>query len=74
MLCQQSDLTDATVRQIFHLSVGGPALRVHLSQCIWNGSAACFVCAHCAAGFASIVFDRPGKRSTAELCREHRKP
>ncbi len=26
------DLQDATVRQIFHLSVGGPALRVHLSN------------------------------------------
>jgi lysophospholipase L1-like esterase len=26
------DLTDATVRQIFHLSMGGPALRVHLSN------------------------------------------
>ena len=26
------DLTDATVRQIFHLSVGGPMLRVHLSN------------------------------------------
>jgi lysophospholipase L1-like esterase len=26
------DLTDATVRQVFHLSVGGPALRVHLSN------------------------------------------
>ena len=26
------DLADATVRQIFHLSVGGPALRVHLSN------------------------------------------
>lgn len=26
------DLTDATVRQIFHLSVGGPAVRVHLSN------------------------------------------
>ena len=26
------DLTDATVRQFFHLSVGGPALRVHLSN------------------------------------------
>jgi lysophospholipase L1-like esterase len=26
------DLHDATVRQIFHLSVGGPALRVHLSN------------------------------------------
>lgn len=26
------DLTDATVRQIFHLSVGGPALRVHISN------------------------------------------
>jgi lysophospholipase L1-like esterase len=26
------DLRDATVRQIFHLSVGGPAVRVHLSN------------------------------------------
>jgi len=26
------DLTDATLRQIFHLSIGGPALRVHLSN------------------------------------------
>ena len=26
------DLTDATVRQIFHLSIGGPALRVHFSN------------------------------------------
>ena len=26
------DLTDATVRQVFHLSVGGAALRVHLSN------------------------------------------
>jgi lysophospholipase L1-like esterase len=26
------DLTDATVRQIFHLSVGGPAVRVHISN------------------------------------------
>ncbi len=26
------DLTDATVRQMFHLSVGGAALRVHLSN------------------------------------------
>ena len=26
------DLRDATVRQIFHLSVGGPILRVHLSN------------------------------------------
>ena len=26
------DLRDATVRQIFHLSVGGPALRVHFSN------------------------------------------
>jgi lysophospholipase L1-like esterase len=27
-----ADLRDATVRQIFHLSAGGPALRVHLSN------------------------------------------
>jgi hypothetical protein len=26
------DLRDATVRQIFHLSIGGPALRVHVSN------------------------------------------
>jgi lysophospholipase L1-like esterase len=26
------DLRDATVRQIFHLSLGGPALRIHLSN------------------------------------------
>ena len=26
------DLSDATVRQIFHLSIGGPALRVHISN------------------------------------------
>jgi lysophospholipase L1-like esterase len=26
------DLRDATVRQIFHLSIGGPAIRVHLSN------------------------------------------
>ena len=29
---QADDLRDATVRQIFHLSVGGTALRVHLSN------------------------------------------
>ncbi|MGA7858183.1 MAG: hypothetical protein WCA11_09680, partial [Terracidiphilus sp.] len=27
-----ADLRDVTVRQIFHLSIGGPALRVHLSN------------------------------------------
>jgi hypothetical protein len=26
------DLTDATLRQVFHLSVGGRALRVHFSN------------------------------------------
>lgn len=26
------DLTDATIRQIFHLSLGGPAVRIHLSN------------------------------------------
>jgi lysophospholipase L1-like esterase len=26
------DMSDATVRQIFHLSIGGPALRVHISN------------------------------------------
>ncbi len=30
------DLRDATVRQIFHLSIGGPALRVHLSNAFGN--------------------------------------
>jgi lysophospholipase L1-like esterase len=28
----KDDLRDATVRQIFHLSVGGPVLRIHLSN------------------------------------------
>ncbi len=28
----RDDLTDATVRQVFHLSIGGPAVRVHLSN------------------------------------------
>jgi lysophospholipase L1-like esterase len=31
------DLRDATVRQIFHLSMGGPALRVHLSNAFGTG-------------------------------------
>ena len=31
------DLRDATVRQIFHLSLGGPALRVHLSNAFGTG-------------------------------------
>jgi lysophospholipase L1-like esterase len=32
------DLRDATVRQIFHLSVGGPALRVHVSNAFGTDS------------------------------------
>jgi lysophospholipase L1-like esterase len=32
------DLRDATVRQIFHLSVGGQALRVHLSNAFGTGA------------------------------------
>lgn len=32
------DLTDATVRQIFHLSLGGPALRVHVSNAFGTGT------------------------------------
>jgi lysophospholipase L1-like esterase len=27
-----ADMTDSTIRQLFHLSIGGPALRVHLSN------------------------------------------
>ena len=34
----EADLRDATVRQIVHLSVGGPALRVHLSNAFGTDS------------------------------------
>jgi len=34
----QSDLTNATLRQIVHLSIGGNRLRVHLSNAFGTGS------------------------------------
>jgi lysophospholipase L1-like esterase len=51
------DLADATVRQIFHLSVGGTALRVHLSNAF--GTTALHVTA------AHIA--RPVSRASAEI-------
>jgi len=41
------DLRDATLRQIFHLSVGGPAIRVHLSNA-FGGEALRFTSVHIA--------------------------
>lgn len=41
------DLRDVTVRQIFHLSVGGPALRVHLSN-VFGSEALHFTSVHVA--------------------------
>jgi lysophospholipase L1-like esterase len=51
------DLRDATVRQIFHLSLGGPALRVHLSNAF--GSTAIH--------FDSVHVARPLSPSSAEI-------
>jgi lysophospholipase L1-like esterase len=51
------DLRDATVRQIFHLSVGGPALRVHLSNAF--GSEALH--------FTSVHVARPLSPSSVEI-------
>jgi len=58
------DMRDATVRQIFHLSVGGPALRVHLSN-VFGTEALHFTSVHVArplspSGSAiDIATDRP---------------
>jgi lysophospholipase L1-like esterase len=51
------DLRDATVRQIFHLSVGGPALRVHLSNAFGTE----------ALRFTSVHIARPLSPSSAEI-------
>jgi lysophospholipase L1-like esterase len=51
------DLTDATVRQIFHLSVGGPALRVHLSNAF--GTEALHV--------ASVHIARPASSASSSI-------
>jgi hypothetical protein len=53
------DLRNATVRQIFHLSVGGRALRVHLSNAFGPE----------ALHFTSVQFpgDRPPERSAADI-------
>jgi len=52
------DLGDATVRQIFHLSIGGPVLRVHLSNA-FGTQALHFVTVHVARPIApaSAVID-----------------
>jgi len=52
-----ADLTDATVRQVFHLSVGGPALRVHVSNAF--GTAALH--------FTSVHIARPLSPSSAAI-------
>jgi lysophospholipase L1-like esterase len=58
------DLRDATVRQIFHLSLGGPALRVHLSNA-FGTEALKFTSVHLARPAASapgsidLASDRP---------------
>jgi lysophospholipase L1-like esterase len=51
------DLRDATVRQIFHLSVGGRALRVHLSNTFGAG----------ALHFTSVHVARPLSTSSPEI-------
>ncbi len=51
------DLSDATVRQIFHLSLGGPAVRVHLSNAFGTG----------ALQFTSVHIARAGSPSSAAI-------
>jgi lysophospholipase L1-like esterase len=51
------ELRDATVRQIFHLSVGGPALRVHLSNAFGTE----------ALHFTSVHVARPLSPSSPEI-------
>lgn len=48
----QADLRDATVRQIFHLSAGGPELRVHVSNA-FGTQALRFTSVHIARSLAS---------------------
>ena len=51
------DLRDATVRQIFHLSVGGAALRVHLSNAFGTE----------ALHFTSVHIARPLSPASSEI-------
>ncbi len=51
------DMRDATVRQIYHLSVGGPALRVHLSNAFGTE----------ALHFTSVHIARPLSPSTSAI-------
>ena len=51
------DLRDATVRQIFHLSVGGPTLRVHLSNAFGTE----------ALRFTSVHFARPVSEASGAI-------
>jgi lysophospholipase L1-like esterase len=51
------DLRDATVRQIFHLSLGGPSLRVHLSNAFGTE----------ALRFTSVHIARPVSASSAAI-------
>ena len=51
------DLHDATVRQIFHMSVGGPSLRVHLSNAFGTE----------ALHFTSVHIARPLSPSSSEI-------
>ena len=54
---QADDLRDATVRQIFHLTVGGPTLRVHLSNAFGTE----------ALRFTSVHIARPISTSSSEI-------
>src|SRR6478736_6486993 len=51
------DLRDATVRQIFHLSAGGPALRVHVSNAFGKD----------ALHFTSVHIARPVSAASAAI-------
>jgi lysophospholipase L1-like esterase len=54
---QADDLRDATVRQIFHLTVGGPSLRVHLTNAFGTE----------ALHFTSVHIARPLSTSSSEI-------
>ncbi len=59
-----ADLRDVTVRQIFHLSIGGPALRVHLSNAFGTE----------ALHFTSVHIARPLSPSSAAIDPESDRP
>ena len=64
------DLTDATVRQIFHLSVGGPAVRVHISNAFGTDTLR-VTSVHIARPVSpsSPAID-PAERSATDICME----